>query len=331
MIGVDEETADLIVELQLEDIESIAPQAESDADYALRLYRRELEAARSVVSEEYPTVVNDDPPSGPPPLSKGGGLSTKPNEPLVCEVCYRVKQLLVELQCRHLYCAKCLVGLVTMAITDESLFPPLCCKQPVGVFELRSLLGTEVIHEFERKKIEYSTTDKTYCSRLTCSAFIPVTARDREAGDKVSCADCGRETCIVCKLMSHEGDCPKDEALQKVLEVAARRQWQRCYQCHLVVELAVGCNHITWVFSPLTGSYWLTRWSCPCGAEFCYVCGERWKSCECLQFAYGDDYAERDALEVEDFPVQGEEDDRIQQEAWWHSITSVKLLVLGGC
>ncbi|KAM0667449.1 hypothetical protein ACQRIU_003314 [Beauveria bassiana] len=42
----------------------------------------------------------------------------------------------------------------------------------------------------------------------------------------------------------------------------------RCSSCHHVVELSTGCNHI----------------SCRCGAQFCYVCGEKWKTCGCQQW-----------------------------------------------
>ncbi|THW44345.1 hypothetical protein D6C78_05647, partial [Aureobasidium pullulans] len=55
--------------------------------------------------------------------------------------------------------------------------------------------------------------------------------------------------------------------MEQLLELAEREQWQRCYSCTRLVVLAHGCNHI----------------SCPCGAEFCYVCGSRWlpRSCGC--------------------------------------------------
>ncbi|RSL65567.1 hypothetical protein CEP53_003621 [Fusarium sp. AF-6] len=47
--------------------------------------------------------------------------------------------------------------------------------------------------------------------------------------------------------------------------MATQNGWQQCKVCKRVVELEQGCNHIT----------------CKCKAEFCYVCGERWKTCAC--------------------------------------------------
>lgn len=42
-------------------------------------------------------------------------------------------------------------------------------------------------------------------------------------------------------------------------------RWQQCFNCKQIVDLAIGCNHIT----------------CRCRAEFCFVCGLRWKTCQC--------------------------------------------------
>ncbi|RMY63200.1 hypothetical protein D0864_12701 [Hortaea werneckii] len=66
---------------------------------------------------------------------------------------------------------------------------------------------------------------------------------------------------------SHSGDCPEDEALQQLINIANAEEWQRCSECKRFVELDTGCNHI----------------SCRCGFQFCYVCGARWKTCDCPQ------------------------------------------------
>ncbi|KAI9803159.1 MAG: hypothetical protein M1833_001230 [Piccolia ochrophora] len=58
-----------------------------------------------------------------------------------------------------------------------------------------------------------------------------------------------------------------DFALEAVLQESERNGWRRCYNCRTMVELSVGCRHIT----------------CKCGAEFCYVCGARWKTCPCTE------------------------------------------------
>jgi hypothetical protein len=54
---------------------------------------------------------------------------------------------------------------------------------------------------------------------------------------------------MVCKA-NHTGDCPEDVGLQQVLDAAQEYGWQRCYNCRRVVELDIGCNHITSVLLP---------------------------------------------------------------------------------
>ncbi|KAJ6784535.1 hypothetical protein PWT90_06753 [Aphanocladium album] len=53
-----------------------------------------------------------------------------------------------------------------------------------------------------------------------------------------------------------------------ILRLARSEGCMRYFSCRTMVELNTGCNHIT----------------CRCGAEFCYVCGEEWKTCDCEQW-----------------------------------------------
>lgn len=52
------------------------------------------------------------------------------------------------------------------------------------------------------------------------------------------------------------------------MDTAALNGWKACYSCHRLIELQHGCNHMT----------------CICKTEFCYVCGQQWKTCACLQW-----------------------------------------------
>jgi len=65
-------------------------------------------------------------------------------------------------------------------------------------------------------------------------------------------------------------ECPKDPATKRFVEVAKEEGWQRCFNCSAMVELKEGCNHMT----------------CRCTAEFCMVCGNKWKTCNCPWFDY---------------------------------------------
>lgn len=168
--------------------------------------------------------------------------------------------------CGHDYCSECAKRLFTLSTSDESLFPPRCCRQPIPLAAVDVFLTAEFIRHFHEKSIEYTTANKTYCAWPTCSAFIPPSKIN---GSIAVCPKCAFWVCTMCKGATHQGrDCPKDTALSDLQALAKGEGWQRCYRCRRYIELKHGCNHIT----------------CLCRAEFCYVCGARWKTCKCPQW-----------------------------------------------
>ncbi|KAL1871635.1 hypothetical protein Daus18300_004635 [Diaporthe australafricana] len=144
-------------------------------------------------------------------------------------------------------CAACVEHFVELA---------QCCEQPVPFDENRAFLDAEIAQQFPKKVLEYSTPhrNRTYCCNRDCAAFIP-----NEVGEHTtaSCDECGSRTCIACKNAAHDGVCPVDEELQRVLRLANHEGWQRCSSCGAMVELDTGCLHMT----------------CRCGYQFCYACG----------------------------------------------------------
>ena len=48
-------------------------------------------------------------------------------------------------------------------------------------------------------------------------------------------------------------------------QLAEEEGWKRCTNCHALVEHREACQHMT----------------CRCGFNFCYVCGQRWRTCRC--------------------------------------------------
>lgn len=146
--------------------------------------------------------------------------------------------------CKHDYCKDCIQRMFTMALTDESLFPPKCCGQPILLDTARRFLDRNAIRSFTEKQVELGTQRRTYCYRPQCSAFIPP-ARIRD--DVGTCPSCSAHTCTICKAHAHRGqDCPQDEDLQKLLEHADQKKWRRC-TCGRVVERIEGCNQILFV------------------------------------------------------------------------------------
>ena len=82
--------------------------------------------------------------------------------------------------CGHVYCIRCLKHLFIMSMLDETLMPPRCCGNPIEI-ALAQLTPKE-IEDFNAKLVEYSTTNRLYCSQPTCSTFIPPKLIDKNVG-----------------------------------------------------------------------------------------------------------------------------------------------------
>ncbi len=154
-----------------------------------------------------------------------------------------VEKLVFSAPCAHKYCPECLVSLFQASTTDESLFPPRCCREVIPLEgAVCEQLPTKLILELERKQVEFSTTDRTYCCGGSCGKFIPPREIVSQRG---YCCACQLLTCTICKGAIHEGLCPDDPAKKELLAAARNNGWQQCYGCQNLVELAIGCNHIS--------------------------------------------------------------------------------------
>jgi hypothetical protein len=101
-----------------------------------------------------------------------------------------------------------------------------------------------------------------------CSVFIgPISG---EPAIK-RCSSCSSSMCTGCKIAAHVGeDCVESAALIELKALAAEQHWQTCpgSSCNAIVELQVGCYHMT----------------CRRRMQFCYLCSARWKTCGCDQW-----------------------------------------------
>jgi hypothetical protein len=164
---------------------------------------------------------------------------------VACTDNHPVTSLAKNPSCSHEYCQDCLRSLFTSSFTDETLFPPKCCGKPLPIDSCKALLTNAIVGQYQAKKIEFETPNRTYCHRKSCSAFVPP---QFVRGGIAYCPQlgCRVQTCTVCKGAAHTGsDCPKDPATQEMLRLAAAENWQRCYSCARFVELDTGCNHIS--------------------------------------------------------------------------------------
>ena len=122
------------------------------------------------------------------------------------------------------------------------------------------------------------TKNRIYCPSKGCGEWIKPaniyidTSGGANGGRKFGkCSRCRMKVCVTCNGKWHTSrECPKDEATSRFAEIAKKEGWQRCFNCSAMVELREGCNHMT----------------CRCRAEFCMICGAKWKSCDCPWFNY---------------------------------------------
>ncbi|KAF9251956.1 hypothetical protein DTO013E5_1021 [Penicillium roqueforti] len=181
-----------------------------------------------------------------------------------CASCLtKVESIVFKGACGHEFCLDCVRQMFLGAIRDEELYPPRCCGNVIPPGVALRILNYEELRNFSERALEWTAKDRLYCAEPTCSKFIPPFAIRDEHG---TCPECHQRTHVPCRSLAHPRvDCPMDETLHAVLEIADSQNWKRCFNCRTMVELHVGCNHIT----------------CRCGREFCYVCGLVWKTCEC--------------------------------------------------
>lgn len=170
--------------------------------------------------------------------------------------------------CGDVFDINCLEAMFRKAAIDESLFPPRCCQTPIPVFAARMRVSKELMDTYDKKAREFSVPNRVYCSQPRCSAFIGASTAE---ASYLECPECSKATCGYCKAAAHPGtECSDTDDLNSMAkDMHEKEGWQRCYSCHHMVELTLGCYHII----------------CPCKAQFCYLCGAKWKECSCPQFA----------------------------------------------
>lgn len=177
------------------------------------------------------------------------------------------------LPCTHRMCHSCLRRIFKMSIKDPAHMPPRCCTEDhIALKHVDALFDQEFKKVWNRKFKEYNAKNRVYCPRKGCGEWIQAKHMRIEQGRKIGvCSKCHLAVCAICNQKAHRSrECPKDPTVQQFNEIAKQRGWVKCYNCSATVELKEGCNHMT----------------CRCTAEFCMVCGKKWKGCDCPWFNY---------------------------------------------
>ncbi|RMZ76774.1 hypothetical protein DV737_g4628, partial [Chaetothyriales sp. CBS 132003] len=178
-----------------------------------------------------------------------------------------------KLPCKHRMCHTCLRRIFRLSISDPAHMPPRCCTDDhIALKHVDKLFDNDFKKTFNSKYLEYTASNRVYCVNRSCGQWIRPKDITTEHGRKMGkCKKCGTLVCATCNNKAHRSrDCPKDPATRQFIETAKQKGWQKCYSCSAMVELKEGCNHMT----------------CRCTAEFCMVCGLKWKSCDCAWFNY---------------------------------------------
>ena len=183
------------------------------------------------------------------------------------------------LACNHRMCHSCLRRIFTMSVTDPAHMPPTCCTTDhIPLKHVDKLFDLKFKMKWNKKYQEYTTANRTYCPAKGCGDWIRPTnihvdpsfssPEPRKYG---KCQRCKTKVCVKCNRKWHSSpNCPADSAALEFDTIAKQEGWQRCFNCSAMVELKEGCNHMT----------------CRCRAEFCMICGVKWKSCDCPWFNY---------------------------------------------
>ncbi|KAF8535845.1 hypothetical protein BDD12DRAFT_323583 [Trichophaea hybrida] len=207
-------------------------------------------------------------------------LEDKPEKLIECVTCMDDEipaKEAAKLACGHWFCNECLKRLFTLSLTDPAHMPPKCCQSDhIPLKHVDKLLSYQNKKLWNKKYLEYTTANRIYCPTTDCGEWIQ--PKDIQGGIG-QCQKCKNKVCSTCNGKAHgDGACPQDPDMIKFFETAQKHKYQKCYNCKAMVELERGCNHMT----------------CHCTAQFCYVCGSKWKTCDCPWFNYEPGEAERE-------------------------------------
>ncbi|KAL8682849.1 MAG: hypothetical protein Q9186_001178 [Xanthomendoza sp. 1 TL-2023] len=224
---------------------------------------------------------------------KAPPVAEKQVECLTCLSAYPASRT-ARLACSHRMCHACLRRIFTLSITDPQHMPPKCCTaEHIPLKHVDKLFDLKFKMKWNQKYQEYTTKNRLYCPARGCGEWVkPANIHvDASGGANTGrkygkCGRCKTKVCVACNGRWHASrTCPKDDATAQFIEIAKKEGWQRCYNCSATVELKEGCNHMT----------------CRCKAEFCMICGVKWKGCDCPWFNY--QTVEQDRLNHMNVPV----------------------------
>ncbi|SPO02225.1 uncharacterized protein DNG_04898 [Cephalotrichum gorgonifer] len=232
-------------------VEGQEQQQEQEQDQRLR------EERGAIGGEEAPGNILADSEASSDPEGEGD------SEP--CVACASTHGERRRLGCGCHYCAPCLRRCIRAGLRNEESWPPRCHER-LAESDVRWVRRAPLLLLWGRLAQEWDSpaAERIYCARPACSAFIP---SGLGGEDEARCGACGEVTCAKCRRPWHAGvPCEaeaEDEALMNMMDEYG---FASCDNCRRIVEIREGCNHVT------------------CGYQFCYLCGDRWRTCNCSTY-----------------------------------------------
>lgn len=207
-----------------------------DWDHVLRATEASTFSNRS-----YSTVAG---PSTHYTLRQKAIIEYLPQLKVECSVCGEAvhPHSTVRLACNDIYCKSCLKSFFLRVAKDESLFPPKCHRQTIDISTIAADFSVEEMTAYRSAELEFTSTDRIYCADPECARFIPLPQR---TPDCASCNACSAGTCMHCKALAHDGECPADETRQSLVNFADEQGWKACFGCGEMVFRYEGCDHMT--------------------------------------------------------------------------------------
>lgn len=176
--------------------------------------------------------------------------------------------------CGHRFCTSCNARHAEARVRDDGQNRVTClhagCPTALTSAQLQRLLSTMSFELLTTRLTESAIPEreKVYCPYKDCSIlFVKPTFLDTDTPSTsahpppssavgfVECAYCHRGFCLECAVPWHgDQSCAeyqgrlKNESLsgdEKFDRLVRSRRWRRCERCHMTVELASGCHHMT--------------------------------------------------------------------------------------
>jgi hypothetical protein len=147
--------------------------------------------------------------------------------------------------CGHEYCFEFFESRLRASLDKGlSLSPPACCGYDLWFSrseDFKAAFPEDLRSQLAQRQEEHHSSNRTYYSVPTCSTLI---GSSHTSGHAATCPACESVTCVAFKAPSHTGECPVDEALQKVLTTAVTMGWMSCSRCQSMIERIDGCDEM---------------------------------------------------------------------------------------